>query len=300
MNRSVDTRIRARVFDWLDRATSTHGPVLQRELLVAGLEIDGQRVPLMSPQGIFKPRVLDLPLSIATTPGGPYDDAVGPDGLLRYRYRGTDPGHRDNVGLREAMTAHVPLAHFHGLAPGRYLATWPVFIVGDDPRSLTFSVAVDDRRLASGDFATITEGDEARRAYVTLLTLKRMHQETFRERVLTAYRRQCAFCRLRHEELLDAAHIVGDKEPEGEPKVSNGLSLCALHHAAFDQYFVGLRPDYTIEVRPEVLDETDGPTLVYAIQKLHGSKIVVPARKQDRPDPRLVEMKYERFRAFAT
>lgn len=296
LDRSLDSAVRVQVFDWLDRAIEIHGPVLARALLVAGLEINGTRVPLMSPrQGIFKPRVLDLPLSIATTPGGPYDDAIGPGGLLRYRYRGTDPTHRDNIGLREAMAARVPLIYFHGLAPGRYLATWPVFIARDDPASLTFSVAVDDRRLS--DHATITENDEARRAYVTSITLRRLHQQVFRERVLSAYRRQCAFCRLRHEELLDAAHIVPDSEPEGEPTVSNGLSLCTLHHKAFDRFFIGLRPDYVLEVRPDILRETDGPTLVYAIQKLHGSEIVVPSRKQERPDLMLVEKRYEEFRA---
>jgi len=38
-------------------------------------------------------------------------------------------------------------------------------------------------------------------------------------------------------ELLDAAHITPDTHPEGEPIVSNGLSLCKLHQAAFDRFF---------------------------------------------------------------
>jgi hypothetical protein len=52
--------------------------------------------------------------------------------------------------------------------------------------------------------------------------------------VLAAYRHQCSLCRLKHEELLDAAHIIPDADPEGEPVVSNGLALCRLHHSAFD------------------------------------------------------------------
>ena len=35
-------------------------------------------------------------------------------------------------------------------------------------------------------------------------------------------------CRLRHEELLDAAHIIPDADPEGEPVVSKGW-----HYARF-------------------------------------------------------------------
>jgi putative restriction endonuclease len=80
---------------------------------------------------------------------------------------------------------------------------------------------------------------------------------------------QCAFCRLRHEELLDAAHIIPDVEPAGEPLIRNGLSLCILHHAAYDRYFIGIRPDFTLEVREDIRHEEDGPTLLHAIQGLH-------------------------------
>jgi hypothetical protein len=40
----------------------------------------------------------------------------------------------------------LPLAYFHGITPGRYLAAWPVFVVADDPRALAVSVTVDDAR----------------------------------------------------------------------------------------------------------------------------------------------------------
>src|SRR5207248_7568118 len=117
----------------------------------------------------------------------------------------------------------------------------PVYLVGDDPGALAFSVAVDQpERLDSEVTGTASalllhEDDSARRRYVTAAVRARLHQRAFRERVLHAYRRQCAFCRLRHEELLDAAHIIPDAQPEGEPVIRNGLSLCTLHHTAFDR-----------------------------------------------------------------
>ena len=123
----------------------------------------------------------------------------------------------------------------------------------------------------------------------------RLHQRAFRERVLAAYQVQCAFCRLRHEELLDAAHIIPDVEPAGEPLIRNGLSLCTLHHAAFDRYFIGIRPDFTLEVREDLRREKDGPTLVHAIQALHGSRIILPRRVDYRPAVELLEQRYERF-----
>jgi putative restriction endonuclease len=66
--------------------------------------------------------------------------------------------------------------------------------------------------------------------------------------------------------------------------VSNGLSLCKLHHAAFDAFFFTVRPDYTIQVRRSILDETDGPMLVVGLQQIHGQRILVPRRPAERPD----------------
>jgi putative restriction endonuclease len=127
------------------------------------------------------------------------------------------------------------------------------------------------------------------------LVRRRLHQRAFRERVLAAYRRECAFCRFRHEELLDAAHIIADADPMGEPHVSNGLALCRLHHAAFDRYFVGVRPDLRIEVRQDLLSETDGPTLVHGIQSLHGTIISVPRFATHRPDTERLEQRFAEF-----
>jgi putative restriction endonuclease len=47
------------------------------------------------------------------------------------------------------MRRQVPLIYFHGIVPGRYMASWPVHIVGDDPQALTFTVAVDDQQLVA-------------------------------------------------------------------------------------------------------------------------------------------------------
>ncbi len=58
-----------------------------------------------------------------------------------------DPRHPDNAGLRLAMQRQTPLIYLYGLVPGRYLPVWPVYIVGDDPQTLAFEVAVDDARL---------------------------------------------------------------------------------------------------------------------------------------------------------
>ena len=301
----IDRRARIAAFTWLDRQVSIHGDVLPRSVLAHGFEFENQRVPLVAPQGIFKPKLLpQMPLSITTTPEGPYDDSFGPDQLLLYRYRGTDPQHRDNAGLRMAMFRKVPLVYFHGVVPGKYLAVWPVFIVGDEPENLTFRVAVDDLSLIGPEWESGAEivgvsdtGAEARRAYITSSVRSRLHQRGFRERVLQAYREQCAFCRLRHLELLEAAHIIPDGEPDGEPIVKNGISLCKLHHAAFDKFLLGVRPDYVLEVREDILKEKDGPMLLHGLQGLHHQRIILPRPKELQPNPVLLDRRYQKFRA---
>jgi putative restriction endonuclease len=300
----ADIAIRREAFIWLESQVRIYGEVLPRSALEQGFKLQDNQIRLIGPQGIFKPRSMTLPLSITTVPSGPYDDEFGYDGLLLYRYRGSDPSHRDNVGLRRAMQTGTPLIYFHRILPGKYLAAWPVFIVADNPSQLTFSVAVDENKARGlSAFTGIHEGfqqqpeDIFRRSYATREFRQRLHQSSFRERVLGAYRDQCALCRLRHRELLDAAHILPDAEPEGEPLVSNGLSLCKLHHAAFDRYFVGIREDYVVEVRPDILDESDGPMLIHGLQNLHGTKIIVPRITEFRPNTEFLQIRYERFRA---
>ena len=96
--------------------------------------------------------------------------------------------------------------------------------------------------------------------------------------------------------LLDAAHIVGDLESGGEPAVRNGLSLCSIHHRAFDQDLVGISPDYTVYVARRLLDDEDGPMLDL-LKTFHGSDLQIPRRSSFRPDRVRLAQRFERFAA---
>ncbi len=296
-----DAATRAAAFAWLRAEQARTGSdLLERARLAAGFLFDGVRVPLLGPQGIFKPRICELPLSITTVaprPGAaaPYDDSIE-GGVMRYRYRGTDPRHPDNAGLRDAARRHVPLVYFFGIVPGRYVAQWPVYVVGDHPAALSFDVDLAEGQAeVAGRIAEPASPLE--RSYRVAAVFARLHQARFRERVLRAYRERCALCRLGHRELLDAAHIDPDASPEGEPAVSNGLSLCKLHHAAFDSQFVAVRPDFVVQVRASILAEADGPMLIVGLQRLHGSAISLPRTPADYPDRQRLERRYEAFLA---
>ncbi|MDD5694065.1 MAG: HNH endonuclease [Bacteroidales bacterium] len=291
---SLDREIRIAAFNWLSEKKALYDDVFSRDILAKGFIYQGERIPLLGPQGIFKPRMMELPLSITTAPGGPYDDSFGPDNFLRYRYRGTDIYHRDNLGLRDAMIHNIPLAYFHGFVPGKYLAVWPVYVVGDDPKSLTFKVATDNLNFITQPEHVLTDNDMARRAYITSTIKVRLHQRAFREKVIYAYQSQCAFCRLRHAELLDAAHIILDTEPDSRPTVDNGLSLCKIHHAAFDKFILGVSPDYIIKVRSDILDEDDGPMLLHGLKEMHNQRIQLPRKNDQQPNREFLERRFER------
>ena len=299
----LDARVRVAAFNFLADQTRLLGEVLPRTLLAKGFAFEGSQVRLIGPQGIFKPAILpELPLTITTVPTvegreRPYEDEIGDDGLIRYRYRGTNRDHHENLGLRKAMAQQAPLIHFHGVVPGQYMALWPVFIVGDDPGSLSFTVAVEDRDIKVDEVQAGTETD-LRRRYVTAATRRRLHQHAFRQRVLRAYTEHCAVCRLRHVELLDAAHILPDTHPRGAAIVPNGLALCKLHHAAFDTNILGIRPDYTVDLRLDVLEEIDGPMLKHGLQEFQGQRLrVVPSAARLRPNREFLEERYALFRA---
>lgn len=306
----MEAQIRIAAFKWLEQQTALHGDVLPYKLLHQGFEYQGERVTVIGQQGIWKPRQFHLiPISITTSINGPYDDYPDETGLTIYRYRGTDPNHRDNVGLREAMRQNVPLIYFSGVSTGKYFASWPVFVVNDNPANLSFSITFDDHRSADlytrqfsntnspnlFDQYMILEEAAYRRQYATSTVRTRLHQSSFRIRVLEAYREQCTFCMLKHPELLDAAHIIPDSNPRGVPSVTNGLSLCKIHHAAFDRNIIGVTPEYQIMVREEVLKEVDGPMLKHGIQQLHEQKLVLPHRKALWPDQEKLQERYYDF-----
>ena len=294
---SDDWLIRQAAFAFVEAEAEANGGVVAWSRLTDGFSYQGEPVVLIGASGIWKPRQLELPISITTSPKDPYSDTPGTDGLLHYKYqRDEDPNNRFNVGMHRLMQLGLPLLYFRAVEKGWYTPLWPVVVVEDDPIARSFTIACEDvESLVPGVAPDVA--DEARRKYVTRLAVVRLHQAGFRKRVLSAYRNQCTICRLKHRELLDAAHITPDAEETGEPVVSNGLSLCKIHHAAFDTNILGIRPDYRVEIRSEILLEVDGPMLKHGLQELHGTTLTLPNKTTERPDPERLDERFQRFLA---
>ena len=272
-----DRQLRLALFAHVQRLADTNGGVVSGDQLAAGFTFQGARILIYNRQrGIFRPtqlRELGAALTIQTSYDGPYADEAGSDeGTFLYKYQGDDPTRWDNVALRRAGELRVPILYLYALKPGVYRALWPVFVDGDDPSSLTFMLRADAASELNQPIAAFApERLELQRRYRTAAVKQRLHQEQFRVLVLDAYREQCAMCRLKHVPLLDAAHIVADADPRGVAAVTNGLSLCKIHHSAFDVNILGIDQDYFVHVREDVLAETDGPMLLHGLQEMQGS-----------------------------
>ena len=191
------------------------------------------------------------------------------------------------------MEYRLPILRFNKVARGYYQPIYPVFVIDDNPITRQFTLTLDEvlRLVPGADVSPLT------RAYAERVVRQRVHQPAFRARVLLAYERQCSVCRLRHPQLLDAAHIIEDTADQGEPVVPNGLSLCKIHHAAFDQRFLGISPDMVVHINDRLLREEDGPMLRHGLQEMHGRALHGPSRRADRPDPDRLRQRFESFLA---
>lgn len=301
MTGTRDLAMRLAAAEHVRRAATSN--ILTSEQLSAGFTFDGERIPLVNPQrGIFKPRSMEHVLSVRTVyprSGARvwYDDqrvvheqvSQGRD-LVDYAFMGTNPESADNQWLRRAQEAQVPILYFLGIAPGRYTAIWPVYI--ND-----WSGSALKARLAFGQSVQDGMPDGPERRYASRLVQQRLHQAQFREAILTAYGGRCAITNLPEPRLLDAAHIVADRNEDlGQPIVPNGLPLSKIHHAAFDANLIGIDPDYRIHVSEALLSINDGPMFEHGVKRLAGRQIRLPRRETDYPSRDRLAERFEAFR----
>lgn len=295
----LDEDVRSSCFSSLDVLSAKFGEDMPyQDGLKAGFPFRGKRIPFLSPQkGIFRAAAQRGPaaLSINTSYKSPYGDEETPDGVL-YAYRAGDINQADNRALRVASELQVPLVYFVGTRPGWYKPFYPCYIADDDPVARQVLVTKGEMTGPFEEREPVLMDDPIERRYAVREMRVRVHQARFRGKVLPAYTSQCAICRLREVRLLDAAHIVSDAEILGEPTITNGLSLCAIHHRAFDQDLVAVTPTYSVEVSERLLEDEDGPMLEL-LKGFHGTSIHLPVKRTWRPDSERLEARYQRFLA---
>jgi putative restriction endonuclease len=269
--------------------------------LDAGFPFRGKRVPFLSyMKGIHRAAAQRGPaaLSINTSSASPYDDEETADGVL-YAYRAGDVDQPDNRAVRAAFELAVPIVYFVGTRPGWYKPFYPCYVVADDPGARHVLVTKGEMTGPIDEREPILFEDPIERRYAVREMRVRVHQSRFRGRVIPAYGSQCTICRLKESRLLDAAHIISDAEVLGEPSVTNGLSLCVIHHRAFDQNLVAVMPDYSVAVAAGLLEDEDGPMLDL-LKGFHGMQIHLPQKRAQRPDQERLAIRYDQFVAASS
>lgn len=293
-----DLALRQASMKWLEERTHDGLLTVDIHALQNEFYFDGIRRPLKNLQrGIHSSRGFGAAWTITTTfsedkTRRPYDDELGQDGLLRYKWEKEDPSNPGNRALRKARELQLPLIWFWGVAQGLYKAVFPVYLIDEEPSRRQFVVATDGlQNLESAG----EEVDDLTKDYRMRLVRNRVHQPVFRERVLRAYAMQCAICGMPRGELLDAAHIIPDKEPDGLAAVPNGVALCKIHHSAYDHNLIGISDSGVVSTRRDVLESSDGPVFEHGLKRIHGQYITVPGRRALRPDVALLARRFDEF-----
>jgi putative restriction endonuclease len=252
----------------------------------------GMHIALIGQRGIINPSVLDETLCVQTSYKSPYldDNSSGP---VQYKFEAQHgPTAGSNIKLRRALQNRVPIVYLQGVATGKYVAWANVFVTGEDLVNQHVTINLDP---AASAYVMTSVDNEIEKQYALTEARRRVHQPKFRAEVLLAYETKCAICRLKHGELLDAAHIVPDSDSRGIASVRNGMALCKIHHTAYDKRLLGISPDYEVRVNEALLLEVDGPMLKHGIQEMHGTQIHIPRQKIQQPDKELLAITFENF-----
>jgi putative restriction endonuclease len=292
-----DDDVRSSCFAALDVLQAQYGPELPYPALVAGFNFRGTKIPFLNrAYGIYRAAAQRGPAALSINSAFAqkrYQDEGTEDGVL-YRYQDGPIDNHFNMWLRNAHILRVPIVYFIGTRPNWYRPEYPAFVEADYPEQRSVLISFGRMIGPYDEREPVHIDDSIERRYVVRLVKQRIHQAQFRGAVVPAYRERCAICSLRQIRLLDAAHIVPDADEHGKPLISNGLSLCSIHHRAFDEDLVGISPDREVRVSPRLLDDEDGPMLDL-LKTFDGAALNVPAPAAWRPDRERLALRFERF-----
>jgi putative restriction endonuclease len=287
---------RESLFNKVIELANAHDGMLSRQEL-SEFVYEEEVVRLIDPQGgIWNPGAswtaspaLSATLSINTTLSGIYADQEVADGLWRYDYQSGGVEGK-NTKLRKAWELQLPIIWFRQQEIGRRYVPYLVYVVDDFPE-LGYCLISPDLSLS----LAIKTGDEIQKRYALREMKQRLHQPAFRARVLSAYGVRCAVCNLQMGALLEGAHITPDSDPNSSTKVNNGISLCTIHHSAYDAALLGVDTDFSIHIRADVMQESDGPMLKYGLQEMHGKDLILPSQQDHWPDLSRLSHRFHEF-----
>jgi putative restriction endonuclease len=105
--------------------------------------------------------------------------------------------------------------------------------------------------------------------------------------VLSAYEHHCAICDLQLN-LLEAAHIIPVDSPGSNDLTSNGMSLCHLHHEAYDRGLVIVDEQYRVFINQRRIKSLKQEGHLHGLDqftKMLRPEIRLPDAAANRPRP---------------
>lgn len=200
----------------------------------------------------------------------------------------------------------LEFAFHHGVATQKRKTRPPEIVVAVAPAFLLWYVEQGRMLHASeDDYAQVSElvnatpederefvdssGDEAQATRrIRMVEIMRAYRAArFRPGVLRAYSHQCAACTISLN-LVDAAHIIPVRHAGSTDEITNGIALCRLHHAAFDNGLIGFRPDYRIVENPRTIGRLTELNFMRGIEEFRASllpRLRHPSSLEVRPNP---------------
>ncbi|WP_288408863.1 HNH endonuclease signature motif containing protein [uncultured Herbaspirillum sp.] len=196
-----------------------------------------------------------MPISVIIARGDRHDRELQGEGSSHVQFRALDP---------------IPwYVHNYNEDTGQYL-----LIRGSEPRGLLDSVS-----------STENDTDTWKNDALGLVKL-RQGQTEFRNKLLAAYRRQCAVTKCRVEGILEAAHIRSHSEVVNYD-VTNGLLLRADIHTLFDLKLLFIDSQLKVRLKPELLASE--------YKQFEGREIVHPHSPSEMPNRDALQARFKDF-----
>lgn len=159
------------------------------------------------------------------------------------------------------------------------------FGIPTQPLLQTFEEQSAKSKVEPFNPADVTDG----RKRILAAILYRQGQQSFRRKLLSAYRTQCAVTRCKIEWVLEAAHITPYRGIQTNA-VSNGLLLRADIHTLFDLALISIEPNKTRIRVSSLLARSQ-----YA--EFDGIVPAFPASAAIRPSPAALEEHFSQFQS---
>jgi putative restriction endonuclease len=122
--------------------------------------------------------------------------------------------------------------------------------------------------------------------HLTITHTRYKRDPRFKSIVYEAYNHKCAMCSIGLE-LIEAAHIVPHSHEKGTDEIGNGISLCALHHTAYDRSLIYFDTDFNILInttKMQYLEKVGLDSGFRKFQALAFDKIQLPTNHTLRPN----------------